>query len=209
MAAYTKLSLERLAKAWLPLSHQYLMPELIKSIMLPIKILAVAGCRESVQAGLDANGRPFKPLVHNRPDGGNKPLLDKGLLAASISAAVTQEGIELKASHPGAAVHQFGATIRAKKKFLTIPVTTEAKRAGGARRFPRDLFFVSSRQPNTGLLCEGGPNGGLRVHYVLKQSVKIPARAFLGFSPATELKIVRLVADKAQALIAASFGGQK
>jgi len=203
---YTKLSLERLANAWLPLDRRYLLPTLLKEIAPEVAKLARDGVIEGVRSGVGPDGKPFKPLAHTRPGGGSKPLLDKGIMAASVSAFVTQDHIELRSNHIAAAMHQNGAVIRAKKQFLTIPVSTEAVRAGGARKFQAGrLFFLEGRLQGSGLLCERGANGGLKVHYVLKKEVRVPQRLWIGFSEMTELKIVRLVREKATEIVARSI----
>src|SRR5436190_4691176 len=107
-----------------------------------IQILSVSGAQAGINAGVDIDGKPFAPVKFPRPEGGTAhPLRDKGLLAASISASVTERELTLSANAPGARILNYGGTITPKKKFLTIPLTVEAKRAGGARQFPRPLFF--------------------------------------------------------------------
>ena len=166
--------------------------------------LAVGAVRQSFGTGIGYDGRQWKPLAHSRPNGGDKPLLDKGLLRASISAMVTESEIRLQASHPGAAIHQFGGTVRATSgKMLAIPLSKEAKRAGRARNFPRRLFVLAIHgSRKKALLCERtiksttkNTTGGLVVHYVLAREVTIPARPYLGFSDETLEKMQRLLAD--------------
>lgn len=204
------LSLERLSKAWLPLSHQHFAPVLMREIGPPLVQIAVAGVREGITSGVSPDGRPYKALKHGRPDGsGGRPLNRSGALAAAVRATVTQNQLELEASHPGATTHQYGATIKPRnKEWLTVPVTPEADRQKSARSFPRALFFVQSRLANTGLLCERGPNG-LIIHYVLKKEIHVVARPFLGFSTKTELEIVRLAADKGRDIVARTLEGAR
>ena len=80
-----------------------------------------------------------------------------------------------------APIHQFGGTIRASKgKYLAIPIgpaAIAASRAGGGpRQFPGPLHYIVSHAGNKLLMGDDGPQ------YVLKESVTMPARPFLGLS---------------------------
>lgn len=89
-------------------------------------------------------GVSWSPLRHPRPRGGTKPLLDTGLLRASLTSRgkghlerVTPDGLEWGSNLIYATTHQYGAVITPKKgKFLTIPVSIEALRAGSPLNFP-------------------------------------------------------------------------
>lgn len=80
-----------------------------------------------------------------------------------------------------AAVHEFGATITAKKKkYLAIPLQRKYK--GRSPREFNDLFFVPSKSGNGGTLCKAkgkGKNAEVEACYWLTKSVKIPERSFL------------------------------
>lgn len=182
--------------------------QVVAETMPAIRVLAVGGVREHFQTATGPDGKPWKRLAHARPEGGSaRPLSDKGLLAASVSARITADTLTLLASHPGANVHQFGAKIRpTRAKALTIPLTAEAKRAGGARRFPRPLFVIRFPGVESGFLAE---DDGKRIvfHYVLRREVEIPARPFLGFSKRTTDRVVAILADRYAKRIAQAFGG--
>ena len=76
-----------------------------------------------------------------------------------------------------AGVHQEGATITPKAaKALAIPVTNEARRAGGPRSM--DLHLVWPKGKAAGTLRDDAN----KVHFVLVKSVTIPARPFLGWT---------------------------
>lgn len=171
-------------------------PGTVQSTLQALKVMAVSGVREHFQKQQAPDGTPWQPLKRPRPDGSDVPLRDQGLLAASISASVTERELIVQASHPGAAVHQFGAEIRPKGKYLAIPQTKEAKRIGSARLFPRSLFFVACKSATgNGLLCERGQGGKLIIQYFLTKGVNVPARPYLGFSEKTLNKMQRLLAD--------------
>lgn len=159
------------------------------------KYIIVEELRRGFETGTAPDGSSWAPLKHARPNGRSHPLWDTGALVRSIGAGqghveqMTGDtfilGTNLKYAH----IHQYGGTIRGQGKKLSIPLTMEAKRAGGARNFPRPLFYLPSKKPNTGLLAERKMKGKgkkktptLVIHYALKDSVTIPARPFIGFS---------------------------
>lgn len=179
----------------------------LRQLMATVKVMAVAGVQEGFQTHTSPDGKPFKPLKRSRPDGSSSPLQDKGLLQKSVKGEVTGLELVLKASHPGARVHQYGGIIVPRKaKYLSVPLTVEAKRYGSPRRFPkrRNLFVWTSRKTGKKLLAES-KNGTLTFHYVLVDSVYIPPRPYLGFSEKTLAKIERVVADRFADSISAIF----
>lgn len=179
----------------------------IRKIMTTAKVLAVAGVHEHFATQTAPDGKRWKPLSHPRPDGSAVPLRDKGLLEGSVKGTVNAAELILRASHPGARVHQFGAIITPKNaKMLSIPLTVEAKRYGSPRRFPkrRRLFVFTSKAGNK-LLAENVGNGKLTFHYVLKDHVYIPPRPYIGFSDRTMKKIERVVADRFADSVATIF----
>ncbi len=168
--------------------------------------LAVAGARRHFTNGRGPDGAPWPPLARPRPGGGSAPLRDRDLLMASLSAAWAGDTLALSASGPGAALHQYGGTVHARGRFLTIPVTREARAAGGAARFPRPLRLVRTG-PRTGLLVEKRAGGRARVQYVCVPSVTVPARPFVGFSPGTVAAMSDVLAADRAAAVARSAGG--
>lgn len=163
-----------------------------------VRVLSVSGAQAGIAQGVDIHGRPFAPLKGPRPSGGGQPLRDKGLLAASLSAAVTESGVTLSANAPGARLQNYGGRVVPKRgKWLTIPKTVEAQRIGspGGGRFPRPLFFRAAASSTRAMLCEV-VSGKLVVQYVLVKSVTLPARTYLGWSAPTLVKITAVIADK-------------
>jgi phage gpG-like protein len=155
----------------------------------------ISDVKENFAGGHSPDGTPWPPLAHARPNskGSDQPLRDKGLLMASITSAGSNGHIESLTSSTlifgtnleYAALHQYGGTITPKNaKALTIPLTREAARSGGARRFPRPLFILKSDNGKAFLAEEvaKGKKGKtkLTLHYLLSQGVRIPARPFLG-----------------------------
>jgi len=192
-------------------------PDAIITQSVPaICIIAAGDCRKNLQRQVSPDGTPFRPLAHPRPSGGNKALQDTGRLGQSIKATGNGKQVILEASHPGAALHQYGGTVRAKRgKSLAIPLSKEAKRVGSPRknRFPRPLFvWVSQKGKRAAFLAEAvagkakgrgknrkaGP-GKLLFHYILLKSVYVPKRTFLGFSDDTIRKAERVIHGNAAA----------
>lgn len=100
--------------------------------------------KDSFDASRSPDGTPWSPLRYPRPRGGNKPLLDTGMLRASLTnngrghvRIESQSSLEWGTNLQQAMVHQHGAVIVPKKgKFLAIPTSVEALRAGSPLRFP-------------------------------------------------------------------------
>lgn len=152
------------------------------------------------------DGSAWAPLKHRRPGGGSsKPLLHTGALRNSIQIRFVDKGFEAFSNRVRAAIHQYGGTITpTRSKFLAIPLTAEAAAAGSPRKFPGLLVAVS--RGNRGVLIERtGQRGRPRAHYALVQSVKIPARPFMGFSTKTVDLMADLMADHAVAVLVKRF----
>lgn len=166
-------------------------------------------CQSSVRQSFDTSSSPdgvkWQPLTIERARGGNKPLQDTGLLMASVVAqgqghveTLTDTQLVLGTNRPGAALHQFGGTVRpVKGKYLAIPRTKEAARQHGPRSFPRRLFAIFGTRG--GVLVERKTAGKAKsqevVHYWLVKQVVIPARPFLGFGQKLLATLSRLAAD--------------
>jgi phage gpG-like protein len=179
--------------------------EAIRDTSDELEVLAVSGMRRSLNAGESPDGTPLKALAFPRPQGGSKPLQNTGLLGASLSASVSETELTLRANAPGARLHQFGGTIvPVRAKALTIPLTVEAVRAGGARNFPRPLFVLKKKDGGPGgALAETvgkGKNASVRVHYLLRMSVTIPARPYLGVSQPTADRMGGVIAGRLEEL---------
>ena len=160
-----------------------------------VSVVAAGAVKKGMTDGVSPDGTPFRPLGWPRPSGGTKPLLDTGVLRASVSAEADGSGITLRANAPGARLHQEGGVIVPRRaKALTVPLTREAARAGGARNFPRKLFAIGKKEGGKGALAERTPRGGLILHYLLRRSVTVPARPYLGVSAETANRIGTVIA---------------
>lgn len=172
----------------------------------------VADTKENFAAGRGPDGQAWPALAHSRPGSksADKPLRDKGLLMASVLSANAQGHVEeltddyflMGTNLDYARIHQEGGTITPKNaKALSIPLTREAERAGGARNFPRDLF-VWKGESGRAFLAEAEQKGRgkksftqLLFHYILLDSVRIPARPFLGFGQRLVAKLTEIFVD--------------
>jgi phage gpG-like protein len=171
--------------------------------------IALHGVRESFNRQTGPDGNPWRKLARPRIGGGNRILQASGSLLKSVTCTIVGNSLVLQSSHPAADVHQFGAKITPKvARALAIPLTAEAKRFGSPRGFNRPLFIVVLRNSGNAFLAERVSNG-MVLHYLLRRSVTIPARPFLGFSPQTLGKIEALLEDKLMQQIYQAFNAQQ
>lgn len=139
--------------------------------------------------------------LSTRPGGGTggKTLWDSGALLQSLTASLpvtTPTTASIWTNLPYAITHQEGKTITPKmKKFLTIPLTRDARRAESAadleRRKSTKLFVM---KPGNGKAFLAEDNGRrIILHYILLKSVTIPRRRFLGIGDEYGQEIVDLI----------------
>jgi phage gpG-like protein len=166
-----------------------------------IAAVLVDDARRRFATSTDPGGRAWKPLKHKRPNGGDKPLLDTGLLRASVQAKPTATGAVVYSNLPQAFLHEYGGTVKPTRgKYIAIPLTREAKRAGSPRRFKGELKFrpIRGRVAKGVLYQPAKRKGGKPVdQYLLVTQTVVPARPFLAPS-ATAL---RAIADIAAAAV--------
>lgn len=144
------------------------------SVQREITQIAVSDVKRRFMTGTNPKGVPWKPLKYKRPNGGDKPLLDTGRLMASITGTATAKEIVIGTNHPGAALHNFGGTVKPKNgKYLAIPLTAQAKAAKSPRR-----MLGNARMP----VFARSVNGVLVGHFLLVKQVKVPQREFMGLS---------------------------
>jgi phage gpG-like protein len=153
---------------------------------------------QNFQNSSSPDGQSWPPLKHPRPSsqGADKPLLDRGILAGSITGRgqnnfeeLTPHSLAVGSNLEYARLQQEGGVVTPKNvKWLTIPVTRKARRTP-ARKFP-GLFKLKGKQV---LATKKGK--GFEAQFILVGSVKIPARAFLGFGPRLAQKIDDILGD--------------
>lgn len=177
------------------------------------KTLIIADVKENFAGAHTPEGQPWPPLAHPRLNskGSDKPLRDRGLLMASVTAngqghieILSDASLEVGTNLEYARLHQEGGVIVPKNaKALAIPLTRDAARAGSPRDFPRPLFILPSGKAlaETKRKGRGGRIRELVVQYALVQRVVIPARKFLGFSQKAITNIRQIFADYLGGLI--------
>lgn len=138
--------------------------------------------KDRFATGTAPDGTPWRRLQHARPQGGDQPLRNTGILMASIHGGYDANSAWVATTHPGAATQNFGATIRAKGKMLAIPLTKEAVRSGGPRRFRGTLKLQGTHRRRVFLLVSTDAHGVKVGQFLLVDSVKIPERKFMGLS---------------------------
>lgn len=144
------------------------------------------------QRSRDSDGAPWRPLKYPRPTGAGKPLTDTGRFAGSIEVRHDANSISAGTNAPGARLHNFGGVVTPKRrKYLTIPATREAKRAGSPRRFKGRLRFVTNKGKTGGVAID--PRGV--VQYFLTRRVRVPARRWTGWSKPWMDRFMRLLTD--------------
>lgn len=144
--------------------------------------IMVSDIKGRFSSGTDPQGQSWVPLKYPRPTGGDKPLRDTGVLMASFSGRFSADTVTVGTTHPGAALHNFGGVVRAKSKMLAIPLTKEARRSGGPRRFGRTLRFQPTGKRRVFVLYEM-VNGQRVGQFLLVDQVTEPQREFMGLSP--------------------------
>jgi len=175
------------------------------------RVAIVASVKENFAGNHSPDGQPWKGLLFPRvrSKGKDMPLRDRGILMASVTSTagekhveeITRTTLEMGTALDYAAVHQDGGTIYPKKgKFLAVPRTIEAYRAGSPRRFPRPLSFAVGKKG--GVMFEikqtgrGKSKKAQRInHYMLLLKAVIPQREFLGFSQQLQDRIEEIIAD--------------
>lgn len=169
-----------------------------------VRLSLIQATKENFARGQTPDGAAWPPIKGLRARGGNKPLRDRGLLMASVTAqgpghvsSLTDTELVFGTNLHYAATHQYGATILPKSaKALAIPLTPEAYRAQGPRNFPGKLALIWPKGRQSGWLQD---EQGVR-QFLLKKSVTIPPRPFLGIGEKLAKRIeditVRWLQDK-------------
>lgn len=151
--------------------------------------ILVSDIRQRFATGTAPDGTRWRPLKYPRPNGGNHPLRDTGALAASFTARADATGVTVGTTHPGAALQNAGGTVVPRRgKFLAVPLTREAKRAGSPRRMRGD-----DRTP----LFARKVGGRMVGHFLLVRKAVVPARPFLGVSRTASEQVGRVLLEAA------------
>lgn len=153
-----------------------------------------------------------------RPGGGSngQALLDTGRLRNALVSGSPKMTIDSVSIDTGGVVyarlHNEGGMIKPRAaKFLAIPLTRDAKRAGSARRWmeknkAQKPFFFTSKKGNR-LIAIKGKDGEPVPQFVLKSSSTIPRRRFLGISPRLRQTVAGIAKDVVEVVIAEATRG--
>ncbi len=171
------IPLAELGKEGQRLAAQLRDPQQLAPLLKSAGMMMVADVKRNFNESHDPDGTPWKPLAFARPSGGSKPLQDQGLLAASFSASTGGNWAQVGSNAVQANLHQLGGTIVPKRtKYLAIPLTRQAQRAGSPRRFPGLLRCVIGAKGGVMIDAQGEPQYALT-----KGPIVIPARPMVGF----------------------------
>ena len=104
---------------------------------------------------------------------------------------------------PYAGIHETGGVIRPKKaRMLAIPLTSEARRVGSPRAFPRKLFVIDHGSKPALAETLGTKRKRLKVHYVLRSSATIRAKKYLSkANTASTETVVRLIGQAVDTVV--------
>jgi phage gpG-like protein len=139
---------------------------------------AVSEIKERFQNATSVTGAAWAPLKFPRVRGGSgPPLRDTGVLRASFTSTFDETTLTVGTAQPQAPLMQFGGIVRPKKgKFLAIPMTKQALRAGSPRNM-QGLRFRMNPGGNSGAMMRGRTT-----QFLLVKKTTVPARPFMGFS---------------------------
>jgi len=178
-----------------------LLDDLAKRLDSTAKLEAIGQFAVSAIQKKIAGGRftPNSPITSNVKKG-SPPLSDRGGLIGSVHHNVSPDTVSIATNHPGAAVNNYGGTIKAKGQWLVIPVSSKT-------RTLQRRYGWSAKEVCDGLRSDGfsvyragraifyrvkGPGSSKKkavMIFILKKSVTIPKREFM-----------RLTSDEVDAL---------
>jgi phage gpG-like protein len=142
-------------------------------------VLAAALLR-SARRNFEAGGRPLPWLPSQGSREGGRVLIQSGRLMNSLRRRHNAREATVYSRDVRARIHELGGTIVPRRaKALTIPLCPEARRKR-ATEFDRKKTFLLKRPGKDPVIMLKGEEGGQATAlYVLKKSVRIPARPFL------------------------------
>jgi len=132
---------------------------------------------------------------------GGKTLADTGRLMNSITYVERGNKVIVGSNVVYASIHQFGGTIKPKKaKYLTVPLTKEARRHSQALGTRKYLERLKSQGWNV-LIPKGRKvilakkEGKIKALFALKEEVKIPKRTYVYWDEEDEKRIREIVRE--------------
>lgn len=167
--------------------------------------LGVQAVRGNIEAQTAPDGSKWTPSIRAAEEGG-QTLRKSGALWRSIDSAILDDSTAVVFVNayrfPGVAkyamIHNFGGTIRSHGKKLTIPVSKLSRGKSVAdMKQVFDVLYVARSANGSGVYIFGknGTRGKPVALFVLKDSVKIPKREFMGLSPAAKDRMTAAVRE--------------
>lgn len=170
----------------------------IKSAMPQIAMYLQSCADKKISRGVPPANAPLTQAVK----GGSKTLRDNGNLAASIAPHYGDDWADASTKAKQAKILQEGGTITSKGKGLWIPAGSETRKL--MRRYsatqPGQLISLMKAdgwkmwKQGKAFMAQKGKTSAF-VLFIIKNSVKIPARPFLYISDAEERKIDLIIRD--------------
>ena len=167
-----------------------------------LKVLGAEGVKEvrgNIENETAPSGAKWTPSLRASSEGG-RTLRKSGALWRSIDAAELDDSTAVvfvnAARFPEvekyAMIHNFGGVIRSKTgKKLTVPIhkMSRGKTVADMKRY-FDVIYVLRRDGRPPVIMgKNGTRGKPVALFVLKDSVKIPKREFMGLSPAAKSRL--------------------
>lgn len=148
--------------------------------------------KSSIALNFRDGGRPDKWQPTKR---GGQPLRDTGRLQGSIAALVIRSTeLRIGTSYRGARLHQQGGIVKpVRARALAIPLP-------GVRMSPRRyahtfLLKTNASGDRIGAIAQKKGKKGVRILFVLRSRVQMPARPFLVWQPEDIMHVQRVLLD--------------
>lgn len=195
------------------------------------RMLLISETKKCFDEGRSPEGQVWLPVKHPRVRGSGTPvpLRDTGILMASVTARSHENRVDRESGNTlewgtnaiQANLMQYGGTVKPKNKYLTIPVSIEAIRAGSPLRFPQAdkrlkwacgekggivyevLSTMNKANPYRSTIKSKRYNhifakvrgADVIIHFYAVTEVTVPARPFVGFTPAMAEKLARIASE--------------
>lgn len=164
----------------------------------------VSSTQRKINAGIKPTNAPLTTAVKQN----SKTLRDRGQLLASIASRADGTSAVVGTNHIGAKLNHYGGTIKAKKKWLWIPASSwtraQQRRYGfspgevmsGLRKDGYGVW-IQSKTGSSGVVLakKKGKRTKIRLVFILKKFVTIPARPFL-FVDDLDRQAIRSIVSK-------------
>lgn len=170
----------------------------IKAAMPQIAMYLQSCASKKIRKGVPPENAPLTQAVK----GGDKTLRDNGNLAASIAPHYGDDWADASTNAKQAKILQEGGTITSKGKGLWIPAGSQTRKLMRKYAATSPGMLISAMKSDgwnmykrgKAFMAQKGKTSAF-VLFIIKNSVKIPARPFLYISDAEERKIDLIIRD--------------